>query len=578
VLISQLIRSVYIFGVFFAMLADYLWMDFLERFRSDESRTRAEARAYGRWGRRLRKAALRLHGVIIKVCQFLSTRADVLPESFTRELASLQDAVPAAPYPAIRRRVESELGAPLETIFAEFETEALASASLGQVHRAKLKEGQTVAVKVLRPGIERLVDVDMAAVRRIWMWLGRHTSLGRKLDMKAVVDEFEVITRQEMDYRLEAENIRKFRKNFAGVPGIDVPYPFDNLVAQRLLVMEFKSGMKLTERDRLHAAGVDTKQLASRLVDAYLKQVLLDGFIHVDPHPGNLMVEPDGTLIFVDFGMMGVITAEDRQGFTLLVRGLLTRDMDLAVKALAGLGFLRKDVSTEPLKRALIFLLDHVSGLKIQPGPELDKFVQDFREWLYEEPLQFPARYIYIGRAVGLLVGIGNTLDPNLDWVKILKDQALPLLEQSRRSEAKDEGAGGFDWRRLAADLFGPAAGPAVDAVWTTVKDTGMSLIRLPGQLERSLAKLENGSVQVQTDLSGLSERLDMQARLMNRLTWAVLAAGTAVVGSLLQNAGQAGEARIAWGGCGLAVLLLLGNLALGNARRRRRSPHRRRS
>ncbi|HYG59230.1 MAG TPA: AarF/UbiB family protein, partial [Symbiobacteriaceae bacterium] len=328
---------------------------------------------------------------------------------------------------------------------------------------------------------------------------------------------------------------------------------------------------------RLLAWGIDPVELAGRLIDAYLQQLLVDGFVHVDPHPGNLMVEQNGTLVFVDFGMMGTITPGDRKGIADLATALLTRDLDGAVKALDDLGFLRHKTNTEPLKKALAFLLDRLTGVKLQPGPEFDRFLDEFRDWLYEEPLQFPARYLYIGRAVGLLAGLATTLNPGVDWVKVLKERALPLLEAAGTQPG--EGAGeektGFDWRKLVSEYFGPGAATAVDVVLKQAGATGMSLVRLPGQLERTLAKVESGSVQVQTDLSALTESLDRQNRYASRLAWALVAGGAGIAGAILRVGGAFAETRVAWAISAVALLLLLANTLFGGRKgRRRTAPH----
>jgi predicted unusual protein kinase regulating ubiquinone biosynthesis (AarF/ABC1/UbiB family) len=577
VVFAQLFRSLTIFGIAFRLLVEYLWLDFMTRFRSEQGQRAAEERAMARWGRLLRKKALRLRGLIIKVGQFLSARADVLPANFTRELSALQDAVPAAPYAAIRQRVEAELGAPIEAIFASFETEALASASLGQVHRATLKEGQVVAVKVLRPGIESLVRTDIAALRKITGFLDRFTKWGKRFDLPAIMDEFEAVTCQEMDYRQEAEHIRQFRKHFAAEPTIDVPFPFDHLVSEKLLVMEFKQGMKLTERDRLLAAGIDPKAMAERLIQAYLKQILVDGLVHVDPHPGNLLVLEDGTLVFIDFGMMGRITPEDRTNFLHLVGALVSRNLDGAVTALGDLGFLKKSANAEVLKKALSFLLDRVSGVPLTKGAEFDQFLTEFREWMYEEPLQFPVKYLFIGRALGLLAGLASDLDPAIDWMKVLKEQALPMLERfaaDTKEQGGEEKPQGFDWRKWVGDLFGPGAALAVDGVAKQAAATGLSLVRLPGQLERTLATVESGGLKVEVDLTPLMERMDQQAKLANRLTWGLLATGAGIAGAMLKPAGLHQEARIAWMIGAAALLLLVLNMLTVGGRRRRWNPH----
>ncbi|HWI52142.1 MAG TPA: AarF/UbiB family protein, partial [Symbiobacteriaceae bacterium] len=332
-------------------------------------------------------------------------------------------------------------------------------------------------------------------------------------------------------------------------------------------------GMKLTERDRLQAAGINSAQLAKRLVDAYLQQVLVDGFVHVDPHPGNLLVRPDGTVVLLDFGMVASITAKDKKGVADLATGLLTRNLDNAIQALRDLEVLRPHADAEVLKQALAFLLDRLQGTKLEVGPEFDRFLVQFREWLYEEPLQFPSRYIFLVRAVGLLAGLAAGLDPNIDWVGILKEQALPLLTKATGSatgSGDEAGAGG--WQKRIMDLIGPKGAAALGVAWKEVSASGLSLLRVPAQLEHVLQKADAGSLQVRVDLGPVSDQL---ARNGSRTAWAVVAAGAGITGAMLRVGGFPLEAKVAWGIAGFALLvLLMVSRSGGGGGRRRTSFH----
>lgn len=587
-LLSQFLRALRIFRLAAGILLEYLWLDFWSDRRSPEANRTTEARAFRRWGARFRRAALELQGLIIKVGQFLSTRVDMLPDTFTRELSQLQDAVPGAPFPAIRRFVESELGAPLTAVFSRFEEAPVAAASLGQVHEAVLKDGQRVAVKVLRPGIERLVATDLSALRRIMWFLHRFTRFGRRFDLPAIMDEFTAGVYKEIDYRQEADHMRRFRRNFRGVPGIDVPVPIDTLVTRGVLAMEFIDGFRPTDRSGLVAAGILPEPLAERLVDAYLKQALADGFVHVDPHPGNFIIRPDGTLVFIDFGMMDEITAEDRANFASLTRAALTRDLFGAVSAIEALGFVRPGADRAMLRDALGFLLDRVSGVPLKEGAEMDAFLDDLRDWLYEEPLQFPAKYLFLGRAVGLLAGLATNLDPNIQWKDVLVRKALPLLSGGsgtrfagsagagpgapRDGDPDDKSGEAYDLavelRRFLEDLLSPEAKATLKVVWDQVRTQGLALVRLPALLEGALSQIQAGEIRTSVDLSSLADELARQRRVTARLTWAVLVGAAGVSGSILRAAGLPAEARSAWALGLVALLPLLAGLLFPERRR----------
>ncbi len=564
-MLAVALRPLRIWAVALAILLDSLRLNWLERFARPEAVERAAQGLYRRAGTRLRKAAVRQQGLIIKLGQFLSARADVLPEAFTRELARLQDEVPAAPFAPVRRQLEADLGRPLPEVFDHFEETAVAAASLGQVHRARLKDGGPVAVKVLRPGIEQVVRADLTAVRLVIWFLQRWSRWGRRLDLDALYKEFAAMVAQEMDYIQEVGFLRRFRQDFAGYLAITAPAPVDQLTSRRLLVMEFVEGEKLTEPDRLRQQGIAPRAVAERLVDAYVRMVLVSGVVHVDPHPGNLFVRADGTLIFIDFGMVAVISKADKDAIADMVLRLITRDLDGTIDAIERLGFLRPGADREVLRRGLAFLLDQVSGLRLQMGPELDRLLQDLRRLMSEGAFQFPARYMFLARAAGLLAGITYALDPTLDWSKLLRDRAMPLLVGTRASAGDRSSEASTGLLGLIENLFGERAGAAATLAWDQARGIGGSLIRLPGKLERTLDRLETGDVRVQTDLSPLLRQMRRQEQAMARLSWAVLAAGGTVAGALLVLGGRPDLARWAWwGGAGALVFLLLGFLRGG--------------
>ncbi len=535
-------RAGRIVGLAVRMLLELIWLERQRPRQDPEAFAIRQERVLRAQAVRLRETAVELQGLLIKLGQFLSTRVDVLPESFTHELAALRDAVPPVPWPAVRAQIEDDLGASLGSVFPSFDPSPVASASLGQVHRATLPDGRQVAVKVRRPGIAALVEVDLQAVRTVVRWASRLDAVRRRVDLVALYRELERTTREELDYVLEAEHARRFAANFSGQTDVVVPAILPEHGGRRLLVMEFVVGTRLDDRTALLASGVDPAVMAERMVRTYLQQVLRDGFFHADPHPGNVFADEQGRLIYVDFGMMGELSARDRSIFGGFVSAVIRRDFEALAQAVTDLGFLRPHADREALKKGLAVALDHLSGLPPQgpSGEAFEDFLEEMRDFIRSEPFQLPYQYAFLGRAAGILLGLCSELDPGVDYVRLLRANALPYLDL--------EGQGG---EPAAEAQSGPGGIP-----WSTVRREalrlGTSLYRLPGRLERILEKAESGDLRVRVELGAIGRRLEERTQATDRLTRGVLAAAAAGAATAFTLAGRLWPLRLAWIAAGL--------------------------
>lgn len=504
---SQLKRTLAIFRLAFSYWQDYRHIQQVQRREPSRDAEKIIQNIYQQGGIRFRHEALRLQGLIIKVGQFLSARTDVLPLTFTRELQQLQDQVPAAPFYLIRESLEGAFGQSLYDIFTEFEEEPVAAASLGQVHRARLTgPDKVVAVKIRRPRIEELAKTDLKALGRIMKILQRWTNVGRRIDTVKLFEEFRDSVYRELDYIQEQKHLIRFRNNFSQWPQIKVPHVYPDYVHPDVLVMEYVEGVKLTDHGQLQQHALNGHQLASMLVEAYLKQIVVDGFVQIDPHPGNFLAGHDGRLIFLDFGMMSEIASEHIDVFGRLVEYALARNAPGVVDCMIDLGFVRPSANMEVLTRAVGVMLQQMAGVPLQEGPALSGLVRDFQDFLYEEPLQFPAQYMFLGRAIGMLFGLVSTLDPDLDWMALLKDKALPMISEKRAP-----------WnnryyqllRDQVEQLFGSAGKLVWDRGAEKVALWGQIGLRLPESLDKTLSRIGYGSVQTRPDLTPVLRRLD---------------------------------------------------------------------
>jgi predicted unusual protein kinase regulating ubiquinone biosynthesis (AarF/ABC1/UbiB family) len=495
--------------------------------------------------------AVEMGGVLIKLGQFLSARADVLPPEITEELSGLQDEVPPDPFPPIRKIIEEELGAPLSQLFAEFQEGTEIGASLGQVYQARLPGGEPVMVKVQRPQIEVLVATDLAALRWAVGWLKRYRPLASRANLDALLDEFSRTLYEELDYIAEGHNAERFAENFAGNPKVRIPLPRWSHTTKRVLTLERVGGIKITDYEALTRVGIDREAVAQCLFETYLQQVFIDGFFHADPHPGNLFLRPLGDsppkgdlsrefqLVFVDFGMVGHLTPQVMDQLRESVIGLAARDAPRIIKSWDRLGFFLPGTDLRPIEAAAEKVLGRFYGLSMGELAKIDHrefatLALEFRDLIFQMPLQLPQDFIFMGRMLGILSGLATGLDPDFNVFEGVEPFARELLAAEKEEWAE----------RLLSEL----------------QSMGALLWRLPRLTEETMLTLSRGGLEVRIAQSQELERLvGRLERGMDRLLRGIVLASLILTGAFLLIGGQEklGWALLALAGLiGLSLLL----------------------
>jgi predicted unusual protein kinase regulating ubiquinone biosynthesis (AarF/ABC1/UbiB family) len=492
-----------------------------------------------------RQTALELGGLLIKLGQYLSSRADLLPQEALAVISSLQDEVPAAPFEHVAAVVETELGKPVGDVFSRLDRVATAAASLGQVHQGVLAQtGETVAVKVQRPNVDQLVESDLSTLRFVIWVINRFVDTSAYVDLLDFYREFKRTTDEELDYRLEAAHAKRFREIFKDDPTIFIPLIYDDYVTRRLLVLEWVDGIKINDYAALEAAGISRLAVATRTVQAYFHQFFVEGFFHADPHPGNLFVQP-GTpenspiIAFVDFGMVGSLTDSMKKALRDVFLAFLMRDSHGLVDGLRRLGFIGEGANLAAIEQAMAIMLERYSGLTLGAQRDLDLRAtgRDVARLLYGQPFQLPAQFAYTGLAIGKLLGLSTGLAPEFNLV----DVAMP-------------------YARAFLGLGGESPGRSIESIVTQLLETGRILVKLPAELERVITKLETGQIEVRLAASQPTSRPRRRGIGLRTaapgVTWvamfvAALAAGTILLSMQITVAG--------WFCLGLAVVAVLG-------------------
>jgi len=478
----------------------------------------------------IRETFLDLGPTFIKLGQLFSTRSDLFPIEYVEELSKLQDKVPAFGYEQVEQIVEEEFGRKVNELFRSFDPLPLAAASLGQVHKAQLISGEEVVVKVQRLGLKKLFSIDLAIAKTIAGYFQQHPRWGKGRDWLGIYNECYKILYEEIDYLNEGRNADTFRRNFRRINWVKVPRVYWRYASPRVLTLEYIPGIKISHYEALEAAGLDRSTLANLGAEAYLRQLLNHGFFHADPHPGNIAVSPDGALIFYDFGMMGKIRRDVREGLMELFFGIAQKNADKVVVSLIELGALAPMEDPGPVRRSIQYILNNLMDQTFEEQ-SVAEISDDLYEIAYDQPFRFPATFTFVMRAFSTLEGVGKGLDPEFNFMEVAKPFALQIMSNGD----------GLDQNSFLDQLGRQAA------------EVGTTAFGLPGRIEDTIEKLDRGDirlrvrstetdrairrlgmVQLGTNLALLVSAFTLSATILLVNNWAWLALATALVAALL--------------------------------------------
>lgn len=481
---------------------------------------------------KFRILALEMGGVMIKLGQFLSSRVDILPLEITDELKDLQDEVPPEPTWRIMAALQEAMP-DYQKQFLRIEETPLAAASLGQAHRAWIRanngDSLPVVIKVQRPYIEEIVRTDLNALRVVARWIMRYKPIRRRADVPALLAEFSRTLWEELDYELEADNAERFAELYANDNRVYIPSVYRPFSSERVIVLENVEAIKITDVAALTAVGIDPKQVAEVLLDSYFQQIFQEGFFHADPHPGNLFIRPrtdlpwpasqNGTapelgrpfwLIFVDFGMIGRVPDAVGENLRKVLVSVLQKDGRQLTEAYAELGFFLPNADLERITEAQNAILERIWGRSLlelsKPDPaEVQELSSEFRDLLFEFPIQVPQDFIYLGRAIGMVSGIVSQLDEEINPWYYFEKYGETLIKEQQSTKA------------------------TVETIWEVIRP----YFSTPAQVQRLLNLAESGQLKVKTDRDTLKQYERIEKRI-SQLSWSILGAAGMLSATLL--------------------------------------------
>lgn len=476
---------------------------------------------------RLLDSLLTLGPTFIKLGQLLSTRPDVLPPVYIDVLAKLQDRVPPADWAAARPVLEEEVG-PIDEAFDEFDTDPISGASLGQVYLAEY-EGTRVAVKVRRPGVEALVEADLRVIKWSLPLLLRFVPESQAYSLENLADEFAKTIRQEMDYEREARMLEEIRANLRKHEDIAIPSVLHARSGPRVLTMEYVPGTKITNVHALEEMGLDRSAIAERLQRVYLQMIIEDGVFHADPHPGNLAVQPDGTIVFYDFGMSGRVDEFVQNKIIDFYVAVARQDIEAILDSLIELGTLSPEADRATMADVMELAIQDARGEDIEQY-RVQQIVNQVEDTIYEFPLRLPSNLALVLRVATVVEGVCVTLDPDFDFIAVATDY---LTEQGYREESIRQ---------------------AIELTTTQIRESTGAAIRTPPKLERALDRVEREDFHVRADIEDSDRILQGIAK---QIVAAVVLASTILSTTYLYAADDFLAAGVA-GGISLLILYVL--------------------
>ena len=526
----------------FLVIGSYLWFGAMSRLLGQSWADSHVAEVHTRNARRVERTICQLQGLFIKVGQLLSIMANFLPAQFRSGLEGLQDQVPPRPYAEIEDRIQRELGKPVEALFDRFATTPIASASLGQVHEAWLKDGTHVAVKVQHRDIDESVRLDLITIRRIMAIV---TLFVPVQGIDAYYHQIRSMISEELDFLREARNIARISANFTRQPNVQFPVPQEALCTRRVMVTTFVEGVKVGDVAAMDARGIDRRELAKRIVQVFCQQIFVDGVYHADPHPGNMLVGPDGELILLDFGAVAELSPQMREGIPEFLEGVIRRDTDSIIKALRKMGFLARTDSLDVSEKVIEFFhqrfqeevkLDtfNLKDIKLDPQKGLENLI-DLRKMnigLKELSGAFtvPRDFVLLERTILLLAGVCTQLDPEMLPMEVIR----PYLQ--------DFVLGNRDWAQIALEA---------------AKDMGLKALTIPDDLKKYLTRANRGEGEIR--VKGLGQAAGLVYSGVRQLIYAAMGIAAGFAGLQLFLAGHVLLARYClYGAGGMATLLFL--------------------